>query len=72
MDEKCTNRSSPFSWEINPNPFCSLNHLTRPLDIAFTSFPLFWVSANESGRENEKSRHSFKSYAAFLIPDQNS
>ena len=36
MDEKCTNKSSPLSWEINPNPFCSLNHLTLPLGIFFS------------------------------------
>src|SRR4030095_6787344 len=27
---KCTNTSSPFSCEMKPNPFASLNHFTLP------------------------------------------
>src|SRR5262245_57975046 len=30
MAEKCTNTSSPPSWEMNPKPFASLNHFTVP------------------------------------------
>src|SRR5439155_6744976 len=30
MAEKCTNTSSPPSWEMKPKPFASLNHFTVP------------------------------------------
>jgi hypothetical protein len=66
IDEKCTNKSSPPSWEINPNPFCSLNHLTRPLGIAFTSLLLF-SDRLLPAISRKKSRISVKSYAAFLF-----
>src|SRR6476646_4223103 len=47
MAEKCTKTSSPFSLEIKPYPFASLNLFTVPCSMCYThslflKFAPFW------------------------------